>query len=202
MRYSSQYAAILVTVVFVGGCHEPTEPTDYELNQRAIQDTAYARATTSDFGLGSDFPDLTPEIQEQLASLRAYASGMHTVDLAARGGFDTPITDCLENPPVGGMGFHYANLGRLFDTSPPAVLEPEILVFPRGQNGQQRLGAVEYFIPYGDDFPQAGSPPVLFGQAFSRNDGAGGWMLHVWLWNHNPAGMFATWNPTVSCETG
>jgi hypothetical protein len=199
MRRALPHIAVLAAVVLGGGCNQPTAPTGYELNERARQDTARARASLPEFGLGSDFPDLTPDIQEQLASLRAYASGMHTVDLAARGGFDTPITGCLENPPVGGMGFHYANLDRLNDTSPPAVLEPEILVFPREQNGRQRLGAVEYFIPYGADFPRAGSPPVLFGQAFSPNDGAGGWMLHVWLWNHNPAGTFATWNPTVSC---
>jgi len=199
MKHALPYIATLTAVVFGGGCNAPTGPTGYDLQERARQDTAYARAITPDFGLGSDFPDLTPEIQEQLASLRAYASGMHTVDLAARGGFDTQITDCLDNPPDGGMGFHYANLDRLSDTSPPAVLEPEILVFPRGQNGRQQLGAVEYFIPYGDDYPRAGSPPVLFGQAFAPNDGAGGWMLPVWLWTYNPAGTFATWNPTVSC---
>ena len=39
----------------------------------------------------------------------------------------------------------------------------------------------------------------LFGETFHRNDGAGLWVLHVWLWNHNPAGLFADWNPTVSC---
>jgi hypothetical protein len=199
MKRALPYIAILIAMVVSGACNQPAEPTDYELTERARQGTAYARAATPDFGIGSDFADLTPEIQKQLASLRAYASGMHTVDLAARGGFDTPITGCLDNPPEGGMGFHYANMSRLFDTSAPAVLEPEILVFPQEQNGRQQLGAVEYFIPYGDDFPQAGSPPVLFGQAFTRNDGAGGWMLHVWLWNHNPAGMFANWNPTVSC---
>jgi hypothetical protein len=23
--------------------------------------------------------------------------------------------------------------------------------------------------------------------------------LHVWVWDHNPSGMFTQWNPTVSC---
>jgi hypothetical protein len=23
--------------------------------------------------------------------------------------------------------------------------------------------------------------------------------LHAWVWQANPAGMFAAWNPTVSC---
>jgi hypothetical protein len=25
------------------------------------------------------------------------------------------------------------------------------------------------------------------------------WALHVWVWKHNPSGMFADWNPQVSC---
>ena len=23
--------------------------------------------------------------------------------------------------------------------------------------------------------------------------------LHVWVWHHNPSGMFSMWNPNVSC---
>jgi hypothetical protein len=27
-----------------------------------------------------------------------------------------------------------------------------------------------------------------------------GWyILHAWIWQHNPAGMFEDWNPTVTC---
>jgi hypothetical protein len=25
--------------------------------------------------------------------------------------------------------------------------------------------------------------------------------LHVWVWKHSPAGMFAMWNPTVHCPS-
>jgi hypothetical protein len=24
--------------------------------------------------------------------------------------------------------------------------------------------------------------------------------LHVWVWKHNPSGMFEDWNPTVNCD--
>ena len=27
----------------------------------------------------------------------------------------------------------------------------------------------------------------------------GFYTLHVWLWGHNPSGMFAHWNPEVTC---
>jgi hypothetical protein len=25
--------------------------------------------------------------------------------------------------------------------------------------------------------------------------------LHVWLWQHNPSGLFAPWNPDVTCPS-
>jgi hypothetical protein len=27
----------------------------------------------------------------------------------------------------------------------------------------------------------------------------GFWLKHAWIWKHNPAGMFADWNPEVTC---
>ncbi len=45
-----------------------------------------------------------------------------------------------------------------------------------------------------------GSPPELFGQEFVANEADGVWQLHVWLFRNNPAGLFADWNPTVSCS--
>ena len=43
-------------------------------------------------------------------------------------------------------------------------------------------------------------PPSLYGRAFHRNEAFGLWVLHVWHFRHNPAGMFMDWNPTVSCR--
>jgi hypothetical protein len=25
------------------------------------------------------------------------------------------------------------------------------------------------------------------------------WYLHVWIWEPNPSGLFADWNPSVTC---
>lgn len=43
-------------------------------------------------------------------------------------------------------------------------------------------------------------PPVLMGHEFHPVPAAGIWGLHAWVWKHNPDGMFADWNPEVSCE--
>ena len=140
--------------------------------------------------------NLPPDVQQELADLRKATSPLHHLKNAMAAGFDTDLTGCLENPPVGGMGHHYGMLSRI-DGAPPVADEPEILVFSPKKNGKLQLGAVEYIIPYGAW--TAAEPPELFGETFHRNDGAGLWVLHVWLWNHNPAGLFADWNPTVSC---
>jgi len=147
------------------------------------------------FAIGAVASELTPELHQDLAALRAYASPLHDLDRAMDAGFDAKVTECRDNPPIGGMGYHYANVGRI-DGAPPTVLEPEILVFSPRSNGKLGLGAVEYIVPYA---AWTGDPPTLLGQTFHRNDGDGVWMLHVWLWRNNPAGLFEDWNPTVSC---
>jgi hypothetical protein len=59
--------------------------------------------------------------------------------------------------------------------------------------------AVEYVVPY-VFHPRDADPPTLLGRELHQLDGPGVWGLHVWIWHHNPAGMFADFNPRVSCE--
>lgn len=139
---------------------------------------------------------LAPDVQQGIAELRKATSPLHNLDNAVAAGFDTDLTGCLQHPSLGGMGHHFGMLSRI-DGAPPVAGEPEILVFSPKANGKLQLGAVEYIIPY--PAWNSAEPPQLFGQTFHRNDGAGLWVLHVWLWNHNPDGLFADWNPTVSC---
>jgi hypothetical protein len=41
---------------------------------------------------------------------------------------------------------------------------------------------------------------VLYGQQFKQNDTFQLWGLHVWVWEENPSGLFANWNPRVTCK--
>jgi hypothetical protein len=49
------------------------------------------------------------------------------------------------------------------------------------------------------------SPPSLFGQTFNftpapnRYGLPAFYSLHAWIWKNNPEGMFAMWNPDISC---
>ena len=108
------------------------------------------------------------------------------------------ITDCMVDPGgAGGMGFHYGNVG-LIDGS-VQVDRPELLLYEPGKNGEFTLVAVEYIIPYTFHGRDA-EPPRLFGREFSQNDVFQLWGLHAWVWKENPSGMFASWNPKVTCE--
>ena len=69
-----------------------------------------------------------------------------------------------------------------------------------------RLGAVEYFQADADgDLNTDDDRPFMFdlpfdGPMFGHEPGMPvHYDLHVWLYRHNPAGLFAMWNPRVSC---
>jgi hypothetical protein len=136
-------------------------------------------------------------VSGQIAQLRALTAPFHRIEAAMEAGWDVQITPCLELPGVGGMGYHYGNLA--FIDGNVNLLEPELLLYEPTKNGRLRLVGVEYIVPYDFHGPEE-APPTLMGQDFHRVDGAGLWGLHVWIWRHNPLGMFADWNPNVTCE--
>jgi hypothetical protein len=138
------------------------------------------------------------EVARWLAALRNATSQFQQFERAAPAGWDTPVLACMEQPGVGGMGFHFGNPARMGDGGELHDLAPELLVYEPQQNGRMRLVAVEYIVPF-TDRPADGPAPSLHGVSFHRNDGLGIWVLHAWVWKHNRAGMFADWNPDVSC---
>lgn len=137
-----------------------------------------------------------------LDELRRVTARFHRFDAGWDAGYTTLVTHpqtgdaCVASPTEGGMGRHYLNAGLL--TATPRVSEPQVLMYEPTAGGGLRLVGVEYFVPYGIVADDA-TPPVLFGRDFLPNPVFGGWMLHVYVWKQNPEGMFATWNPRISC---
>jgi hypothetical protein len=136
-----------------------------------------------------------------LARVRGAVARYHTPARAEAAGWGlVPGLDhCFERPGAGGMGVHYIDTGALEDpTLDPR--RPEALVFVPGPNGQLRLGAVEYIVPV--PLWEHDEPPTVLGQHLHQLEPVPGvhvWALHVWLFEPNPAGIFADWNPRVSC---
>ena len=117
---------------------------------------------------------------------------------------------CVSHPDFpavdAAMGFHWINFGLLDATLDPA--EPEVLVYEPTASGRLRLVALEYVVFRSDWEGQHGvdsAPPRLFGRPLSLVDEPNRYGLpafyqvHVWLWKHNPDGLFSNDNPRVSC---
>ena len=168
-----------------------TACTDRAVTESAARQLEAQRLAAAQRGLGSD-------VEKDLATLRRVTAPFHDFDVAFHAGWKAQITPCMTDPAgTGGMGFHYGNTD-LFDGL-AQVDKPELLLYEPGENGRLRLVAVEYIIPYTFHARDA-EPPVLFGQDFQRNDTFQLWGLHAWAWKDNPSGIFANWNPRVTCE--
>jgi hypothetical protein len=104
--------------------------------------------------------------------------------------------------PLGGMGYHFVNLGNADPTAPLDITKPQALLYEPMENGRKRLVGGEFIVFWGPG-EDKGPQPTLFGQHFHESPHVGpfgAWTLHVWVWKNNPLGMFADWNPNVSCE--
>ena len=179
MRRATQ---LLTSIALLAGCGG--DPVTTEANTNIL-----ARATAA--GEGSE-----ASVNKDLAALRRVTASFHDFQSAATAGWSAQITGCMTSPD-GGMGFHYGNVA-LIDGS-VRVEEPELLLYEPEQNGRLRLVAVEYIIPY-TAHSRGAAPPVLFGQEFKQNDTFQLWGLHAWVWENNPSGVFANWNPRVTCD--
>jgi hypothetical protein len=135
----------------------------------------------------------------QIAQLRRLVARFHDFDAAVHAGWATQITPCLEAPGLGAMGFHYGNLGYIQDGGVVDLLQPELLLYEPEKSGKLRFVGVEYIVPFADH-PATAAPPTLLGQPFAQVPEFGVWGLHIYVGRENPSGIFAPWNPKVSCE--
>jgi hypothetical protein len=135
-------------------------------------------------------------------TVRQATARFQNVDEATAAGYTDPLT-CVSGPQEGTMGVHFGNAELLGD----GVLDaqrPELLVY-EPKNGQLYLVAVEYLVFAADWDAHNSAPPALLGQLLhyvgspNRYGLPAFYELHVWAWKENPNGMFADWNPEVSC---
>lgn len=147
-----------------------------------------------------------------LADVRAATAKYHRAEVALAEGYIN-TGECVASP-AGGMGIHFVNPGLMGSPAPngDATFEPtrpEVLVYEPMHNGQLQLVAVEFLVwraPW--DVAHPTTSPSFLGEAFAKSFGIAAhglpnhYELHVWLWKQNANGMFAEWNPKVSCPAG
>jgi hypothetical protein len=128
-----------------------------------------------------------------LAEIRSATAPFHRVEVALAEGY-VPVSPCVEIP-IGGMGYHYLNGSLVDGTVDPS--RPEVLLYEPQKNGELELIGVEFVVP---PALWAGSGPPQLGDQTFGNDPYGNYALHAWVWRHNPDGMYANFNPRVSCQ--
>ncbi len=137
-----------------------------------------------------------------LDALRAAVAPFKDIEAAKDAGWNLVdgLDYCFDNPGVGGMGFHYINV-NLLDTNLDSLM-PEAMVYQQNDQGELELGAVEWIVP-ADAWDGAGNTelPQLMGHMLHLNEALGVYVLHAWIFNENPAGVFEDWNPNVSCPS-
>ncbi|MBI2852278.1 MAG: hypothetical protein HYX84_04150 [Chloroflexi bacterium] len=133
-----------------------------------------------------------------LAEVRQATDKYHDVSVALAEGYtDDPLgTGPLPCEPA--MGIHYVDLELASDLDVDEMT-PEILLYEPTDEGDKLVG-VEYFVAF------VGQPaPVLFGRPMNgpmapHEPGMPPhYDLHVYLWEGNPDGVFAEFNPNVKC---
>lgn len=127
---------------------------------------------------------------------------------------------------LGAMGIHYFRPDLLGITAPPNprvdgngthtdFIKPAILIYEPQADGTLELVAVENLV-FIKAWEAAGNkaPPIFQGKSFDRMEDDPAteadeahmfephYDMHVWLYRENPNGIFAQFNPKVSCAHG
>ena len=142
---------------------------------------------------------LSADTRSEIAQVRRATARYHNISNAYADGY-TEV-----DPPfvLAGVGCHLWDLAALFGDSGEIDLNhPELLIYSdcsQSAGGQAELRAVEYARPCDGLCDESNLP-----EGFSGDEDAwevfGGnvlWTLHVWIWRHNPAGIFVKVNPDI-----
>lgn len=174
----------------------------------ALATVAVAAATAGD-------GPLPPELQKVRAAVAQY----HSFEQAARDGYTVEGEPCVASP-VGTMGIHAINPSLLADSAIDP-LRPELLLYVPKRNGKLKLVGVEYWavalaktasgpMPWFNEEPPPlgffNPAPSLFGRTFDgpmpghNPEMPWHYDLHAWVAEANPSGVFAPFNPALSCS--
>jgi hypothetical protein len=170
-------------------------------------------------GASSDHP-LPAANAAIFSGLHRATAAFHDVEEAVAAGYAAPgAAECVEAPGVGAMGVHSVNPVLVSDLEIDP-LRPEVLLYLPEKGGGFRLIGVEYaaaalvltpegpvpwFSQSAPPYPFLNPAPTVFEHTFdgpmAGHEPGQPWHYdqHVWAWAPNPSGMFAQFNPSLSC---
>ena len=184
-------AMVFVTGAVLGGAASAMTPDGAGRGAPAERGADASRADQA----GSDSA-LLRDMQVLFEAVRAYGD----VAVAAEVGY-APASACMTSDQ-GAQGIHFAN-DALFVPVVDAHA-PQLLMYEPQTDGSMRFIGIEYLV-FQEAWHAAGhvERPVLFGQVFGLNEtllDEPFYLLHVWITQYNPLGLFANWNPLVDCS--
>ena len=139
--------------------------------------------------------ELSAADHQAVAAVRSATARYHDITVAKAEGYDLQFPAGCAASAAGGQGFHWLNQGLVDDKI--ELLKPELVMYEPQPGGSMRLVGVDYIIPY----VEGSTAPTLLGRSFAHlGPPLNVWALHIWAWAPNESGMFAPWNPAVSCE--
>ena len=160
--------------------------------------------------------DQLEELVGQLDTVREATTKYTDIQVALKEGYIQTTED------VPNMGAHFIHPVRALDgLFNPA--EPEILMYAGDDDRGWRLVGTSFVLPreqVGDNHPQAFAGPLdnwhvhyslctgpnnisrsSTPEQCAEEEGVWlpsyGWMIHAWVWDENPMGVFSMWNPSV-----
>ena len=170
-----------VLVVLFGSCQKV-----------ALKETEAPLKAAKEMGMAGEFRTWYEGIEGQtlweLQGARAATAKYQNIEKAIRDGYIN-IDVVLPN-----MGYHYMDTAAVDATI--EIRHPEILVYNKADDGSFYLSAVEYAVPL---TLSATAPEGFTGTSdvWTRHTVFGLWLLHAWVWQYNPAGVFNATNPDV-----
>ena len=177
------------SVVLIAACSSSSAPST-ALTTAAVTSAQDAHGSHAAVGNGS----LTPEQLQGVAAVRNATTQFHDIETAKAAGYNVQYPAGCAESPQGAQAFHYLNNNLVDGTV--ELLQPELLMYEPQPNGKMQLIGVDYVVP----LTASATAPTLLGVPFARNEPLGVWALHIWSARPNPSGMFAAWNPKVSCQ--
>jgi len=132
---------------------------------------------------------LSEETIAQLKTARTATEKYRSIDKALADGY-ADINVIQQN-----MGFHLLKASLLDTVFNPAT--PEILVYNKQHDGSIQLVAVEYAVPIPLTPNKAPEGFAGSSDSWSYSTVFNLWLLHSWVWEYNPQGIFNPTNPLV-----
>ena len=137
---------------------------------------------------------LTATQKKGVADVKTATAQFRDIAVAKAAGYTNQYPAGCSESPDGAQAFHFLKDSLVDDKV--ELLTPELLMYEPQPDGSMQLIGVDYVVP----FAKSATPPTLLGVPFMRNEKLGVWALHIWTLRSNPSGMFAAWNPNVSCR--